>query len=150
MVNYDFFIKKTIAYAENCPIQPYRFGAIITFKDRILCYGSNSYVKTHPDMIFHSNYHNDIHNHNKNFIHAEIQVCNTFENILFGLRNNQKNKIIRKTLLYIANIRKDEKISIAKPCNVCISKIKSIGIKKIIYTILNKDENKINYIVEEI
>lgn len=63
-------------------------------------------------------------------VHAEIAVISKL----------MKPKHVHKlqgSKLYISRVRKNGKLGLAKPCSECLSVIKSVGIREIIYTTEN-------------
>ena len=96
--------------------------ASIARKNRIVCYGSNSYEKSHPYTI----------QTKPNVIitkHAEVDAVSTFENYC-------SNKNIGDYTMYIVSLSfaKEPKLSwCSKPCNSCMPFLEQSGVKRIIY-----------------
>lgn len=86
----------------------YRIGAVLTKGGRILNTGFNK--------VGHKSAWKDFSS-----VHAEEAACN----LPISLTGST---------LYIARIKKDNSTGLAKPCINCMAMLKSLGIKKIVYT----------------
>jgi len=93
----------------------YKLGAIIVKGNRVLATGHNS--------IAHCKL-NDF----KNSRHAEMDA------ILHILKNRNGLSLLAGSTIYVSRITKGGETALAKPCSKCMSLIKSVGIKRIIYT----------------
>lgn len=86
---------------------------------RVLSIGQNSYVKTHPLQAKHAS---KIGQSYKMFLHAEIHAI---------VKCKRLDKAYR---IYVARFSKDGEPVNAKPCPICMSAIRSTGIKIIEHT----------------
>jgi len=88
-------------------------------RGKVLSIGKNSYFKTHPLMKKHADKVGLPH---KIFLHAEVHAI-------------AKCKELKKAhKIYIVRYDKKGNPKLAKPCPVCMSAIKEVGIKNIEYT----------------
>ena len=88
-------------------------------KGRVLSVGQNSYVKTHPLQAKHAR---DVGHPEKQFLHAEIHAIVRCANL------NRAHRI------FVSRWDRNGKPMLAKPCSVCMSAIKAIGIEKVEHT----------------
>lgn len=87
-----------------------RVGACVMKKNKVLSVGCNSY-KTHPASGSYCKYH-----------HAEFDA-------LIGLTRSDT----LGATIFVARLRKDNKLAISKPCKSCQEMIDAMGIKKVVY-----------------
>jgi tRNA(Arg) A34 adenosine deaminase TadA len=98
----------------------YNVTAIIVDKrSRILSVGKNSYVKTHP---LQAKYAKAVGKENAIFLHAEIHALVKCRNI------EDAHKII------ITRYDSKGHPRLARPCDICMSALKSFGITRIEHT----------------
>lgn len=90
-------------------------------KGRVLAYGMNSYVKTHP---IQKKLSDDYGNGEQIFLHAEIDAI-----IRLG---SMKRKAYR---ILVERYDRNGNPKNAKPCILCENFIKSVGIKMIEHTV---------------
>ena len=88
-------------------------------KGRVLSVGQNSYIKTHPMQLYHAKKTNQ---NDKIFLHAEIASIVKCKDI----RNAHR--------IFISRWYKNGAPANANPCPVCMSAIRSTGIKVIDHT----------------
>jgi len=100
----------------------FRMGAVVVQGNRILSVGYNNMQKSHPVMS-----RNSISVEQQNFIklHAEVSA-------LLSLDNPSINN---KTAIYVYRARRDGHQGLAKPCDVCIRFIQSMGVKKVYFSL---------------
>jgi tRNA(Arg) A34 adenosine deaminase TadA len=97
-----------------------KIAAVCTDKrGRILSYGVNSYVKSHPLMVYFAKKANDAQE--KCFIHAELAAV-----------LKAQNKPIYK--ISIARMLKTGEPGLAKPCPICSEMLKAFGVQIIEFT----------------
>lgn len=93
-------------------------AALIDKSGTVLSYGFNSYIKTHPRIVFNPNY-----NEFKLYLHAECAAI---------YKNHKDNK---PYAMIIARLSDEGNFRLAKPCIGCYSEIKNIPtIRKVFYT----------------
>ncbi len=98
----------------------HKTGAIITDRNNnVLSIGCNS-VKTHPLQYYYANLSGE---KDKIYLHAEISS-------IIKLKDTSRLPY----RIYITRILANGKLSIAKPCPVCLAAIMETGIKEIVYT----------------
>ncbi len=98
----------------------HRLGALVTIRKKIIAFGFNSY-KSHPLQ--------------KKFGRNEKAICLHAE--IDAIKNALKRvKIsdLKRATLYVARIKKDGTIGMAKPCTGCQRAIVAFGIKQVIFT----------------
>ena len=96
----------------------YNLGAVILDKRGcILNWGFNSYIKTHPAMVFNRYYRVE-----QIFVHAECDAI-----------YSMSDKVTPYTMI-IARINQRGDFLCAKPCVGCYSEIQKRGIKQVFYT----------------
>lgn len=111
-------ITSAIELARNNTNISHKVGCIITDRrGRILSSGMNSYIKTHPKQ---ASYARRMGHPDSIFLHAEIHAL---------VRCKEKAHTI-----YVARMKKDGSLGMAKPCLICAFAIKESGIKRIVYT----------------
>jgi tRNA(Arg) A34 adenosine deaminase TadA len=97
----------------------HRIGAVIVKGGRILSVGHNKVGHRAKHGIWESSVHAEIHAISKLLkpkYHDKLQGCKIF----------------------VARVKKSGQIGLAKPCPCCLSFIKSVGIREIIYTTDNQ------------
>ena len=96
-------------------------------KQHIISVGYNS-NKTHPIQQAYNKYRhfNNLRVYCPDKLHAEIHCLSSLKSYI-DLDYNKVN-------LFIARIRRDGKMALARPCNACMAYIKKLGIRKIYYT----------------
>ena len=105
------------ALLEN-PHDGYNLGAIVLDKHgQIISWGFNSYIKTHPAMVYNKYYRAE-----QIFVHAECDA-------LYSM----SEKLTPHTM-YIARINSKGEFRDARPCVGCYHEIKQRGIKRVYYT----------------
>ena len=107
---YDSLVKKELVNIEG---QRWRVVAILVNKKPI-CITSNNLNKTHP-QIFKLN--------PLKRLHAEFRC----------IKKSPTGKL-KNGILYVLRFNSNDELCLAKPCKMCMSFIKSAGIKKIIYS----------------
>jgi deoxycytidylate deaminase len=108
-------VKRALEEAEISPYYPYKIGAVIFSKNRILGSG-------HNDIRC-----NSIHPKYKNFensLHAEQAAILSVKDW----------SVLKGSSIFVIRMNLTGNISMAKPCDMCMSMIKHVGIKKIYYT----------------
>lgn len=93
------------------------FSLLTTKRGQPICYGKNSYIKTHP---IQAEYAQGI-NEDQIFLHAEISVL---------VKNTTKNA----HTLYVVRVLRSGDYAQAKPCEVCQLAIQESGIKRVVHT----------------
>lgn len=120
----------------------YKHGAVLTKSSKILSKGYNN-PRSHFMHI------------NNTCLHAEMSVILSYCSNILHINIDIRRKTImvpqlKKCILWIVRISKNNKLTESKPCSDCLSFIKRIGIKKIVYTnyngeiIINKTDNIIS------
>lgn len=115
-------IKHAIRQAERSTFYRARIGAVVVRGGRILGRGYNRI------RYYHESRH-IIHKH-KESLHAEVDA----------IINSPCN--LRGATMYVARLRKDGGLALAKPCKYCAELINKCGIKRVIYT---TDLGEMNY-----
>jgi len=98
-------------------ISRYRLGAVVVRKNRPISTGFNTMGKTHPIMKQFS------HGYEVPGTHAEVHSC-------IGM----DAKDLHKADIYVARILKSGETAMAKPCPICSSFLKSVGIRRAYFT----------------
>lgn len=107
-------VEKTKLYTH----EGYRVGALIVDRrGSILSYGFNSYVKTHPRMVY-----NKFYNEWQIFVHAEADALYSM-----GYKTEPYAMIV-------CRLSKANELMNAKPCIGCYSEIRQSAIKRVYYT----------------
>ena len=116
-MNHKHFNTLRKALLEN-PHDGYNLGAIVLDKHgQIISWGFNSYIKTHPAMVYNKYYRAE-----QIFVHAECDA-------LYSM----SEKLTPHTM-YIARINSKGEFRDARPCVGCYHEIKQRGIKRVYYT----------------
>ena len=109
-------IKKAIQIAHKSDMHPFKVGAVIFKNNRIISFGYNSKRfcgKIHPK--YRSQYDS---------LHAEQDAI---------LNVKDWSKLSSSSILVI-RITRSGNISMAKPCDMCMSMIQHVGLKEIYYS----------------
>lgn len=129
------FIKlnKFLTIARNLSIQSsfdiYRFGAVITLKDKVIASGYNS-PKSHPMQKHYNNkFKKFIHDNSQHGIHAEMNALNELKKLMKKMNIN-----VKKLELTIYRSGRDDTSKMGRPCAGCMGAIKEMGIPVINYT----------------
>jgi len=123
----DWINKKTVRYLElavdeakmsRCNV---RVGAILVNKNRIISCGYNS-IKTHPKIELYKNFRI---NNKGQFIgkascHAEFMAVRNIDHLE-----------LRKSVLYVARLRRDDSLAPAVPCSMCMKLLSDSEIMEI-------------------
>lgn len=105
----------------------YKLGAVITDKrGRIVSYGQNSYIQTHP---MQAHYGRLTGNPESVFLHAEMSAL---------VKSKGKGYTI-----YVARVTKNGHSASSKPCVICMAAIKEAGLSKVVYYDHNGEEVEI-------
>lgn len=101
-----------------------RVGAVIVKGARVLATGFNriGYSKYLPCRPYPES------------IHAEQQA------ILSLLRDDRLSDLANSTI-YISRILRNNSTGLARPCSVCSDLIRSVGIRRVVYTTVNGEES---------
>lgn len=111
-------LSKLIEKTTLCTHNGYRIGAVIVDKKgSVLSYGFNSYVKTHPKMLYNPHF-----SEFQIFVHAEADAI-----YHLGYKTDPYT-------LIVCRLSKSNQVMNAKPCIGCYSEIKRSSIKKVYYT----------------
>ena len=97
-----------------------RMGAFVVYKNTVIAKGMNQ-EKTHPLQKKFAV------REEAEFIHAEVDAISKAIKIL----NTEQ---LAKATIYIARMKKDGTQGLAKPCQGCANLIKSLNIKRIVWT----------------
>jgi len=142
-IGHHLRLKKFLNIAKNLTqyslFDTYKFGAVITVKDKVVAKGWNK-AKSHPmQKQFNNEFRPHMHDNSEHGIHAELDALNKIKNM---------NIDLKKAEITIYRIGKDGKPKMGRPCAGCMAAIKQSGIPIINYTtpdgiatefILNKD-----------
>ena len=116
-MNHKHFNTLRKALLEN-PHEGYNLGAIVLDKHgQIISWGFNSYIKTHPAMVYNKYYRAE-----QIFVHAECDA-------LYSM----SPKLTPHTM-YIARINGAGEFRNARPCVGCYSEILKYGLKRVYYS----------------
>lgn len=116
-------LNRLVEKLKSKPSIRYNVGAVIVDrKGNILSYGFNSYVKTHPRMVY-----NKFFNEHQIFVHAEADA---FYKLPYGSEPHT---------LIVCRLNKANELMNAKPCIGCFNEIQQSSIKKVYYTNVNKE-----------
>jgi deoxycytidylate deaminase len=91
----------------------FRLGCVLVNKNMVVSSGFNSY-KTHPALYYLTKYP---------YLHAEQAAI-----LKRGLDN------CKGLDMYVVRILKDGTLATSKPCKVCASMIKDVGIRRVVWT----------------
>lgn len=121
------FFDKALEIAEESKFDKYHLGCIAVLKNKIIAASPNK-LKTHPlqkqyDCYREFNCRSDLKNMHS--LHAEISCLNMLKHQDINYKDLE---------LYIARIRRDGNLGLARPCIACSQFINSLGIKKVYYT----------------
>ena len=123
-------IKKYLNFAidisKQSTVQRARLGAVLV-SHNIVVNASPNLEKTHP-MQAHLNKlrgFDPMGSGERNILHAEIATL---------LKSRDLDIEWNKSILFIARLKKNGDLGLARPCNACMGLIKQYGIKNIYYT----------------
>lgn len=126
-------LKRILNIARNLSILSefdiYRFGAVITLKDKVISSGYNS-PKSHPmQKHYNDKFKKFVHDNSQHGIHAEMAAIN-------GLKQLMKTVDIdvKKLEITIYRSGKDDFSKMGRPCAACMGAIKDMGIPVVNYT----------------
>ena len=110
-------IRIAIKVANESKFRRARVGAIVAKGERILSSGYNHignnsvvYGRPYPESV-----------------HAEVAAITKL------LREQRLEDLVGATI-YVTRIDRGGRVRMAKPCNYCMELIKSVGIRKVVYT----------------
>lgn len=95
-----------------------RVGAVVYQRSRVLGLGSNFQHKTHPKST-----------HPFGRIHAELAA------IIDAMRYDRFRNSLIGTSIYVARLKKDGSLGLAKPCRWCQELIHRVGIKEVTWSV---------------
>lgn len=126
-------LKKFLTIARNLSelseFDIYRFGAVITHKDKKIASGFNS-PKSHPiQKYYNEKFKSFIHSNSQHGLHAEMAALNVLKNLM---KNNELD--VNKLEITVYRSSKDGTQKLARPCAACMAAIKEIGIPVVNYT----------------
>jgi deoxycytidylate deaminase len=98
----------------------YHLGCAIMFQGKQISIGANDKTRSHPYV----HYHGEHFNHG---IHAEMAA-------IFRVK---KKDSLKGATIYIYRQTKNGTFANARPCSMCFELIRSLGIKKMVYTVEN-------------
>jgi len=103
-----------------------RVGAILVKKNKIISYGINSNIKSHPlQKYYNDNYRGFKEDNCRHLIHAELQcVLNA-------------GSITGSNSIYIVRIDRKNNYCGGKPCNSCLAMLRDFNILDIYYSTEN-------------
>ena len=123
-------IKKYLNFAidisKQSTVQQARLGAVLVSHNKVVN-ASPNLEKTHP-MQAHLNKlrgFDPMSSGTRNTLHAEIATL---------LKSRDLDIEWNKSMLFIARLKKNADLGLARPCNACMGLIKQYGIKNIYYT----------------
>ena len=123
-------IKKYLNFAidvsKQSTVQRARLGAVLVSHNKVVN-ASPNLEKTHP-MQAHLNKlrgFDPMGSGERNILHAEIATL---------LKSRDLDIEWNKSMLFIARLKKNGDLGLARPCNACMGRIKQYGIKKMYYT----------------
>lgn len=117
-----FNTAKAVSELSNHPKQ--KLGAVVVYKHRIISFGSNSITKCDPIQSKLDSIKYGVECPGK--CHAETSA-------LIPLIKN--NVDCRGASIYVSRCHKDGTLAMARPCSSCEKLIRSLGIKKVYYTV---------------
>ena len=94
----------------------FRLGAALVSRNAVIRVGFNQMGKTHPLMNKYLAQHGDPPDWSPG-LHAEVHAC-------LGINPT----LLVGAALYVARVRKDGKIALAKPCGICARFLVGVGI----------------------
>lgn len=124
--------EKAKQIAETSDFDHFHLGCVITYKNKILNFKSNT-CKTHPMQKYYNNRYRKFYKSSRpcnHTMHAEIAA-------LFTIPISVTNQIDwRDVNIYIYRIAPGlpEKMGLARPCAGCMAAIREFGIKNVYYT----------------
>ncbi len=123
-------IKKYLNFAidisKQSTVKQARLGAVLVSHSKVVN-ASPNLEKTHP-MQAHLNRlrgFDPMSSGTRNTLHAEIATL---------LKSRDLDIEWNKSMLFIARLKKNGDLGLARPCNACMGLIKQYGIKNIYYT----------------
>ena len=105
-----------IDLAKSNPAKQKMAAVIVDKRGRVLSYGVNSYVSTHP---IQAKFGRLTGNPEAIWLHAEVSA-------LVKLRHKPHT-------MYVARVTKDMRPAMSKPCPACSAAIIEAGVKRVIY-----------------
>lgn len=126
-------LKKFLNIARNLSIQSqfdiYRFGAVITLKDKVIATGYNS-PKSHPmQKHYNDKFKKFVHDNSQHGIHAEMSALNALKHLMKTVDID-----LKKVELTVYRAGKDDNSKMGRPCAACMGAIKELGIPVVNYT----------------
>lgn len=129
-LNKFFNIAKNLSLLSK--FDTYRFGAVITLKDKVITKGYNS-PKSHPiQKYYNDKFKHFINDNSQHGIHAEMSALNELKQII-----KNTNIDVKKLQITIYRSDKEGNSKMARPCAGCMAAIKEIGIPIVNYTTPN-------------
>lgn len=126
-------LKKFLTIARNLSqlseFDIYRFGAVITFKDKTIASGFNS-PKSHPmQKHYNDKFKAFVHSNAQHGMHAEMSALNALKYLM-----KTTDFDVKKLEMTVYRSSKDGTPKLARPCAACMAAIKEIGIPVVNYT----------------
>ena len=111
-------IELALQLARKSTTPDFKMGCVVTNRrGHLISTGVNSMTKTHPTQ---AKYAAKLGDPDKIFLHAEIHA-------LVRCKGEAHT-------LYVARVKKNGSIGLARPCPICYHACKVAGVKKIVYT----------------
>lgn len=132
-ISHHVKLKKFLHIAKNLSelseFDIYRFGAVITFKDKIIASGYNS-PKSHPMQKHYNNKFKEfVHDNSQHGIHAEMAALNELKHMMKTVDFD-----LKKVEMTVYRSGKDGNSKMGRPCAACMAAIKEFGIPVVNYT----------------
>ena len=120
------FFDRAVTTASLSDFSRFHLGCVAVLKNKIIASSPNK-MKTHPTQAEYDKYRNfncvsDVKNMHS--LHAEIACLSMIK----------KDIDFRDLELYIARIRKDGVLGMARPCPACFNYMKKLGVRMIYFT----------------
>jgi len=95
----------------------FRVGCVVAKGSRVISFGFNNMLKTHPSSKSYGNY-----------LHAEVHA-------LLGLPDD----ILHKATAYVARSRRNAGLAYSRPCAACKQALRQAGVRGVYYSTDDQD-----------
>lgn len=123
------FLSYALLFAAESSHPRQQMAAVLCKGNRVLSWGKNHGVKTHPLQRERIGAHGP---YGKHLIHAELDCL------------IRANVDISGSVIYVARRMKNGQAGLACPCSTCVSLLTHYGIRQVVYTV-NSESSRLRY-----
>ena len=114
------FLELALEASEYSDVPRFKYGSVLVHRNRVISAGCNK-TKTHP-LQYKLNQNRAQGKRDRSYIHSEVDALMSVD------------QVPKNATLYIARQGLTGKLLLARPCEGCMSLIRALKIKTIVYT----------------